>query len=135
MAGAPTRVAPAIRPRELAKANRLLLRQISSQLTFFKFPKSSGRFQCMTSPALCEPVSHMGYCDISEWHVRSARARTPVLMLHLSNPCTEPKGSQPNKTQRHKPKSLGHYITHLSVVAIEKWAFTLDYGRQLYLLL
>ena len=43
------------------------------------------------------PFSISGYCDISEWHVRSARsAWTPVLMLHLSNPCTEPKGSQPN---------------------------------------
>ena len=41
------------------------------------------------------PISGF-YCDISEWHVRSARARTLGLMLHLSNPCTEPKGSQPN---------------------------------------
>ena len=42
------------------------------------------------------PIS--GYYDISEWHVRSAhaRVRTPVLMLHLTNPCAEPKGSQPN---------------------------------------
>ena len=32
-------------------------------------------------------------------------------MLHLTNPCAELKGSQPNWTQRHDPKSLGYYIT------------------------
>ena len=71
---------------------------VSTLLTFFKFPKSSARFRCVTSPALGNPVSYLGYCDISEWHVRCPRARvwTPVLMLHLSNPCTVPKGSQPN---------------------------------------
>ena len=47
------------------------------------------------------------------WVTRPLRQRawTPALMLHLSNSCTEPKGSQPNLTQRHKTKSLGHYIT------------------------
>ena len=69
-----------------------------NSLTFSKSLKSSARLRCVTSPALCIPVSHLGYCDISEWHVHSARARawTPASMLHLSNPCTEPKGSQPN---------------------------------------
>ena len=39
-----------------------------------------------------------GYCDIAEWHVRSMRAHALPLAsrLHLTNPCTEPKGSQPN---------------------------------------
>ena len=40
------------------------------------------------------------YFDISEWHILSARAWTPALMLHLTNPCakrkvlslTKPKG-------------------------------------------
>ena len=36
------------------------------------------------------------YFDISEWHILSARSWTPALMLHLTNPCTEPKGSHPN---------------------------------------
>ena len=35
------------------------------------------------------------YCDISEWHLHPP-ARTPASMLHLTNPCAEPKGSQPN---------------------------------------
>ena len=42
---------------------------------FQKSPQSSARFRCMTSLALCNPVSYLGYCDISEWHVRSACAR------------------------------------------------------------
>ena len=36
------------------------------------------------------------YFDISEWHILSACAWTPALMLHLTNPCTEAKGSHPN---------------------------------------
>ena len=71
--------------------------QFSTQLTdFFKIPKSSACFRCVTSFTLASPVSHLGCCDLSAWHVRSMRARTLVLMLHLSNPCTEPTGSQPN---------------------------------------
>ena len=93
----PSRATPAQGLREQTKVNRLLPRQFSTQLTdFFKIPKSSARFWCMTSFALASPVSHLGYCDISEWHVHSVCAWTPVLMLHLSNPCTEPKGSLPN---------------------------------------
>ena len=53
------------------------------------------------------------YFDISEWHILSARAWTPALMLHLTNPCakrqvlslTKPKG------KIYKMKSLGNYIT------------------------
>ena len=39
-----------------------------------------------------------GYCDISEWNVRSVRAHAlpPASRLHLTNPCAERKGSQPN---------------------------------------
>ena len=53
------------------------------------------------------------YFDISEWHILSARARTPALMLHLTKLCakrkvfilTKPKG------KIYKTKSLRHYIT------------------------
>ena len=53
------------------------------------------------------------YFDISEWHILSARAWTPALMLHLTHPCakrkvlslTKPKGKV------YKTKSLGNYIT------------------------
>ena len=55
------------------------------------------------------------YFDISEWHILSARAWTPALMLHLTNPCakrkvlilTKPKGKIYNR------ESLCHYITCL----------------------
>ena len=102
--------------REQAKTNSLLPRQVSSQLTdFFKISQNP---PC-TSGAWCHShsqasVSHLGLL----WHLWVTRplcpsARTPVLMLHLTNPCAEPKGSQPNQTQRHKPKSLGYYITQI----------------------
>ena len=56
------------------------------------------------------------YFDISEWHILSARAWTPALMLHLTNPCakrkvlslTKPKG------KIYKTKSLRNYITSKS---------------------
>ena len=51
--------------------------------------------------------------DISEWHILSARAWTPALMLHLTNPCTKRKvliQTKP-KGKIYKTKSLRHYIT------------------------
>ena len=50
----------------------------STNWLFQKIPKSSARFRCMTSFALACPVSHLGYCDISEWHACTAFARTPA---------------------------------------------------------
>ena len=92
--------------REQAKTNRLPPRQDSSQLfrclvsthwLFQNLLKSSVPFRCVTSFTQCNPVSHLGLL----WHLwvtrlLCARAWTPVLMLHLTNPCAEPKGSQPN---------------------------------------
>ena len=62
------------------------------------------------------------YFDISEWHILPVRAWTPVLMLHLTNPCakwkflslTKPKG------KIYKTKSRGHYITVLKIVTDTK---------------
>ena len=84
-------------PRPPWASENQLSHSVSSlnSLTFFKFPKCSTCFRCMTSPALCNPVSHLGLlwhlwviCPLCVW--------IPVLMLHLTNPCAEPKGSQPN---------------------------------------
>ena len=90
---------PAQGLREQAKVNRLVWCLVSTLLTSFKFPKSSARFRCVTSFTLFNPVSHLGLL----WHLWLARpvrphvgAWTPMLMLRLSNPCTVPKGSQPN---------------------------------------
>ena len=53
------------------------------------------------------------YFDICEWHILSAHAWTPELMLHLTNPCTKRKVlilTKP-KGKIYKTKSLRHYIT------------------------
>ena len=93
----PSRVAPP-RTCELAKANRLLPRQVSTLLTFFKFPKSSTRFRCVTSFTLASPRFPSGaiVTSLSDMSALPACAWTPVLMLHLTKPCAELKGSQPN---------------------------------------
>ena len=53
------------------------------------------------------------YFDISEWHILSAHAWTPVLMLHLTNPCTKWKVLSLTKPKGkiYKTKSLRNYIT------------------------
>ena len=48
---------------------------ISTNWLFQNLPKSSAHIRCVTSFALAKPpLPISGYCDISEWHVRSARA-------------------------------------------------------------
>ena len=53
------------------------------------------------------------YFDISEWHVLPARAGTPALMLHLTNPCAKRMVLSLTKWKGkiYKTKSLCHYIT------------------------
>ena len=94
----PSRATPTTRPRQLAKANRLIPRQDSTLLTFFKFPKSSVRFRFVTSFALASPrfSSRDIVTSLSDTSALPTRALTPVLMLHQTNPCAEPKGPQPN---------------------------------------
>ena len=75
----PSRAAPVaykfVWPQRAPKVNPSRS-ESSSQLNWlFSNPsKSSAHFRCVTSFALRSSVSHLGYCDISEWHVRSARA-------------------------------------------------------------
>ena len=54
------------------------------------------------------------YFDISEWHIPSARAWTPALMLHLTNPCAKRKVLSLTKPKGKicKTKSLHNYITN-----------------------
>ena len=64
------------------------------------------------------------YFDLYEWHILSARAWTPALMLHLTNPCakrkvlclTKPKG------KLYKTKSPRNYIT-----PVPRAPFTIDF--------
>ena len=61
------------------------------------FSNLSPRSRCVTSPTSLVRIPIWDfYFDISEWHIPSASAWTPALMLHLTNQCTEPKGSHPN---------------------------------------
>ena len=71
----PPRVAPTTKV-SASKRKSTVFSRSSSQLNwlFQKISKSSARFRRVTSFALASPVSHLGYCDISEWHVRSAHA-------------------------------------------------------------
>ena len=74
-------------PRRAPNVNCLLRTLKLNQLWLFS--NLSPRFRCVTSlTSLVISSIWDFYCDISEWHVRSC--------LHLTNPCTEPKGSQPN---------------------------------------
>ena len=69
---------------EASSENRLFHSEFKSQLTvFFKSPKSSA-LPCMTSVTSLAlfPIWDF-YCDISDCHIRSARAWTPAL-----NVCT-----------------------------------------------
>ena len=64
---------------ERAKVNHLPLRQNS---TNWLFSNLSPLFRCVTSltSQVTFPIWDF-YCDISEWHVRSACAWTPALMF------------------------------------------------------
>ena len=106
--------------REQAKANRLPPPEaglISTHWLFQNLPKSSALFRCVTPPALRNPASNMGYCDISEWHVRFARALAREHLrqcLHLTNPSrkvlslTKPKGINRNPSAIILQKVLKH---------------------------
>ena len=95
----PSRAAPVQGLREQAKVNRLFPRQDSTpQTDFFKNPQNPPR----ASGAWCQPHSVTPFpiwaivTSLSDTSDPPARVWTPVLMLHLNNTCTEPKGSQPN---------------------------------------
>ena len=79
------------------KSTLLVRCPVLNSTDFFKIPKSSERFRCMTPSHLLAPFPIWAIVtSLSDMLAPRARAWTPVLMLHLSNPCTEPKGSQPN---------------------------------------
>ena len=74
-------------------------------------PRTLPVLTSFTSPGLS--ISGF-YFDISEWHILPARAWTPALIFHLTNPCTKRKVLSliKPKGKIYKTKSLGHYITH-----------------------
>ena len=88
----------------------------NSTQCFFSNPQIlSPRFQCVTSLTSPGPNSYLCYFyfDISEWHILCARAWTPALMLHLTNPCTKRKVLSLTKPKGkiYKTKYHRNYIT------------------------
>ena len=74
--------------------SRLSRSEAGTQLTAFsQIPKSSAHASSArrhSHPLVSSPIWDL-YFDISEWHILSARAWTPALMLHLTNPCIKRK--------------------------------------------
>ena len=97
----------------------LSFRGKNSTHCFFSNPQIlSPRFRCVMSLTSPGPNFHWDfYFDISEWHILSARAWTPALMLHLTNTCTKQKVLILTKLKGkiYKTKSLRHYITKVFV--------------------
>ena len=97
---------------EQAKVNLLLLTAKLNSLTFLK---SLPTLRVMTSFTFPGHIPILGFnFNISEWHIRSARAWTPAIMLHLTNPCAKRKvlNLTKPKSKIYKTKSLGYYITN-----------------------
>ena len=96
-------------PRPALNLDSLVRWQELNSLLFLKSPNPQP-----TLPV--RDVTHIPwdfYFDISGWHILSACAWTPALMLHLTNPCTKRKVlilTKP-KGKIYKTKSLRHYIT------------------------
>ena len=113
-----TRVASATKISASKRKSTVFVQCLVSTHDFFKISQNplhaSGAWRhshCVTPFPISDIVTRL-----SDTSAPCARAWTPALMVHLSNLCTEPKGSQPNQTQRHKSKSLSHYITTLSQI-------------------
>ena len=111
-------------PRPALKVNLLFPRQeLNSQLFLEISAHASGAWR-HPNTLVTIPIWDF-YFDITEWHILSARAWTPALMLHLTNPCakrkvlilTKPKG------KIYKTKSLRNYITKLQVLNSNTWNY------------
>ena len=97
----------------------LVRRQELNSLLFLKSQKSSAHASVAwrhSHPLV--PISLWDfYFDISEWHILSARAWRPALMLYLTNPFTKRKVlilTKP-KGKIYKTKSHRNYITYIYI--------------------
>ena len=78
--------------------NQLPSSSIKSQLLFFKSPNHQ---PIASGHAVIHIPSHISYLGFLLWHLwlshpPRARMNTCTQCVHLTNPCTKPKGSQPN---------------------------------------
>ena len=114
----PPRATTAARPRRESESKP----SSSDGKTQLADSNLSPRFRCVTSLTSLVIFSIWDfYCEISEWHVRSVRARKHLRpCLHLTNPCAERKVLSLTKPKGkiYKTKSLGHYITLFSCLLI-----------------
>ena len=104
-------------PRRAPKVNRLPPRKELKSLLFLESPNPQPTLPGMTSFASKVPFPIWEfYFDICEWRILPARAWTPALMLHLTNPCAKQKvlSLTKQKCKIYKTKSLGIYITSFS---------------------
>ena len=79
----------------LASASQRL---VSTLLTFFKFPKILRALPVRDVIRTPSPYSSSRaiVTSLSDMSALRGRALIPASSLHLTNPCAEPKGSQPN---------------------------------------
>ena len=82
-------------PRPALNLDSLVRRQELNSLLFLKSqnPQHTLPVRDVNHIPWSQFLSGIFYFDISEWLILSARAWTSALMLHLTNPCTKPKGS------------------------------------------
>ena len=77
-------------PRPALKVNLLLPSRELNSLLFLKSQPTLPVRDVTQIPWSQFPIWDF-YFDISKWHILSARAWTPALMLHLTNPCAQRK--------------------------------------------
>ena len=101
---------------EPQKSNLPARHPVFNSLAFFKYFTNLSALPVRDVIRTQSPVSSRTI--VTSLSDTAIRPRVPVLthasMLLLTNPCAEPKYSQPNKSQRHEPKSLGHYVINRS---------------------
>ena len=97
-----SRAAPRARkfvsPLRAQKSNLLVRGLVSTLLTFFKFHKILRALPVRDVTCTSSPVSSSQaiVTSLSDMSALCARTLPPASRLHLTNPCAEPKGSQPN---------------------------------------
>ena len=95
---------------------RLSHSEAGTQVTAFsQISAHASSVWCHPHPLVLIPIWDF-YFDISEWHILPTHTWTPMLMLHLTNPCTKWKVLSLTKLKGkvYKTKSLGNYITLLT---------------------
>ena len=95
-----------------------------NSILLFSNPPNPQRFRVVIHLPRSHFLSGNFYFNICEWHIRPARAWTPALMLHLTNPCTKQKVlilTKP-KSKIYKTRCLRNYITHRIMAKIRAYA-------------